>query len=105
MIRAVSSVGISAFLAHQLAKQRPKRYAPRRPHARIAVHRQKVIALLESERTSDGNGFLPVSAEPLRQAPLPDQAKHLLLDRARKEKMAVESRQLRCRIDDGLHLH
>ncbi len=96
--RAVAAVGEAALAAHELAEQARKLDAARGPHAQVAVHRQQPIAVLQAAGDADGDGLLPVAAEPLGDAVLADEPQHLLLDGPRELERAVE----RQRIGGGL---
>src|SRR5690606_41647592 len=88
---AVAPVREAARAAHELAEERAERHAARRPYAEVAVHREDPVPLLQRPGNADGDGLLAVSAEPLGETVLTDEAEHLLLDRAREAEGAVES--------------
>ena len=87
---AVAPFREAALLPHQLAEQGAQFHPAGRPHAQVSMHREKVVAVFECPGRSHRNGLLAVAAEPLRNAPLPDEPQHLLLNDSRRKKRAVE---------------
>ena len=94
MIRPVAPPGKPPVATHKLTKKLSQGYAARRPDARIPMHGKHIVPLLKRQRAPGGDGFLPVSAEPFRNAPLPDEPKHLFLDGPRNVQALVNRQQV-----------
>ena len=89
----VPAGGEAALPAEELAQESVEVDAPAGEDAEVAVQRQHEVVLVEGRHDPDGDGLLPDTREPLRQAALAEQPQHLLLHQARQEQCPVEPGQ------------
>src|SRR5699024_7887416 len=87
---AIPASGKTIGFAQPLTKESVQINAARGKDAKIPVHRQQVVVVIQSCNGADRDSFLPDTGKPFTDFVLPQQLKHAVFDAARQQQLFIK---------------